>query len=63
MYLSVSTAARAIDIAVWQLRVLFLRGLVDEPARLGHSRIIKPDDLPTLRRAALAAGYLKGGDQ
>ena len=62
MYLSVTTAAAAIGIAAWQLRNLFKRGLVDEPARLGHSRVITPDQLPRLRRAAQAAGYLKGGD-
>ena len=64
MFLSVTTAAMSLGVQPWQLRNLFNRGLADEPERLGHSRIITPDQLPRLRRAAQAAGYIReGGDQ
>jgi hypothetical protein len=56
--LSTGEAARLLDLAGWQIVRLFRRGLVGEPARVGRYRVIRRADLPKLRAAAIAAGYL-----
>jgi hypothetical protein len=43
----------------WQLVRCYQRGLVDEPPRVGNSRVLTPADLPALRSALEQAGYLK----
>jgi hypothetical protein len=56
--LTVGQAARALGIDAWQVARLYERGILEEPPRLGRYRTIHRDDLPALRRAAQAAGYL-----
>jgi hypothetical protein len=63
MFLSVTTASLCLGIEPWMLRNLYNRGLIPPAPRLGHSRIIKPDDLPVLRKAAISAGYLTEDNQ
>jgi hypothetical protein len=63
MYLTISEASLSIGIEPWQLRRLYNRQLVPEPARYGNNRVVKPDDLPGLRRAAKSVGYLKENDE
>lgn len=59
--MSVTTAARELGCAPWQLRRLFERGLAPDPERIGQYRIIRERDLPRLRRALESAGYVEAG--
>lgn len=45
-------------IAVWQIRRLFQRGFLPEPARIRSCRVVPVDDLATIERALREAGYL-----
>jgi hypothetical protein len=56
-------AASALGLRDWQLGRLYRRGLVEEPPRFGRFRVIRPDDLPRLRAAAVKAGYLPAGGE
>jgi hypothetical protein len=56
--MTLGQAASALGLKDWQLVRLFTRGFAEEPARLGRFRVIRADDLPRLREAALRAGYL-----
>jgi hypothetical protein len=59
-WMTTGQAAREIGAESWQVARLFQRGLVEEPRRLGQFRLIAESDLPALKRAAEAAGYLHG---
>jgi len=59
-YLTVGEAADRCGVQCWRLRRLFERGLLDEPERVGHARLIPEGDMPRVRAALEAAGYLKG---
>jgi hypothetical protein len=52
-------AARVLGVEPWQVARLYQKGLVDEPPRVGNSRVLTPQDLPALRTAFQEAGYLK----
>jgi hypothetical protein len=51
-------AAVHLGVREWQLVSLYRRGLLPEPQRLGRLRAIDADDLPRIRSALVAAGYL-----
>ena len=51
-------AAAAVGIFDWQARRLYARGKLPEPIRFGPYRLIRREDLPALRQAAIEAGYL-----
>jgi hypothetical protein len=50
--------ARRLGIPAWQVRRVFERGLLPEPARLGRWRVVYPDQIPALEAALTEAGYL-----
>ena len=57
-FLTTGQAAMRFGAPAWTLTALFRRGLFPEPHRLAQTRIIREDDLPKLRAALVAAGYL-----
>jgi len=57
-YLQLGDVAARLGCREWQLRRLFERGLVPEPARAGRGRVFTEADLPALRSALVNAGYL-----
>jgi hypothetical protein len=57
-FLSTGQAARRLGAAEWQVARLFVRNLLPEPTRFGRYRLIAEEDLPHLREALTAAGYL-----
>jgi hypothetical protein len=61
MHPTMTTAevGRELGMTTWQVRRLFERRLLAEPARCGPYRAIRRVDLPKIRRAAAAAGYLE----
>jgi hypothetical protein len=46
----------------WKVRRTIERGFFPEPARMGPFRVIPRSDLPLLKQALVAAGYLQVGD-
>jgi DNA-binding transcriptional MerR regulator len=50
-------AAQRCGVQVWQVQALVSRGLI-APRRVGRYRVISEDELPALRDALRAAGYL-----
>jgi hypothetical protein len=60
--LTLGDAASRLGCRPWQIRRLFERGLLSEPARVGAYRVIPEHDLPTIRAALIAAGYLSGAE-
>ncbi|MFO0815929.1 MAG: hypothetical protein U0796_22150 [Gemmatales bacterium] len=53
--------ARRYRVQLWQVRRLYERGYLPEPAtRLGGARIVTADDLPTIKAALKRAGYTPG---
>jgi hypothetical protein len=58
--MAVGAAARRLGVPPWKVRRLFERKLLPEPARVGPYRVITEADLPAVRAALLAAGYMRG---
>ena len=52
------TVGKHFGVSQRQVRRLFERGLLPEPARVGAYRVIDPDDLPKVEAALIKAGYL-----
>jgi DNA-binding transcriptional MerR regulator len=52
-------AERLGGVQVWRLRRLYERGILREPPRVGRNRVVSSEDLPRLREALRAAGYLQ----
>ena len=57
--LTTGAAARRLGAPEWAVARVYARGLLPEPPRLGHFRIIREDQLPALRAALVEAAYLK----
>jgi hypothetical protein len=62
-FLTTAEAARLLGCPEWCVARAFLRGLLPEPERLGRARLIREDQLPALRAALVAAGYLQESAQ
>jgi len=58
MPMTVGQAANRLGVTARQVRRLYLRGLLPEPARAGLYRLISEDALPELELALRRAGYL-----
>ena len=56
--LSIGAAAGCLGVRPWQIRRAIARGLLPEPPRFGPHRMFAEADLPKIRRALAAAGYL-----
>jgi hypothetical protein len=56
--LSLPEAAKALGARASQIRTLYERGKLSLERRIGPYRVFLADDLPALRRALVAAGYL-----
>ena len=46
-------------VPVWQILQTIRRGFLDEPGRVGIYRVWAADDLPRVRAALAAAGYVR----
>ena len=57
--LTLGPAAEALGIKNWQLERLFTTGRAPRPGKIGHYRVVPKSELPRLREAAVAAGYIK----
>ncbi len=55
---TVGTLGRRFGVPAWQVRRLFERQLLPEPARVGAYRVVAEEDLPAVEAALRAAGYL-----
>lgn len=47
------------NVPIWTLRRLCRRGILPEPTRAGGYRVFEDSDLPAIRKALRAAGYVK----
>jgi DNA-binding transcriptional MerR regulator len=56
--LTMGAIARRYGVTQWQVRRLFERRLLPEPARVGAYRVVDESDLPAVERALREAGYL-----
>jgi DNA-binding transcriptional MerR regulator len=56
--LTIGAVARQFGCHPWQVRRLYERGLLAEPARVGAYRVVTADDLPRIESALRQAGYL-----
>jgi hypothetical protein len=56
---SIGDVARYHGVAPWQVRRAILRGYLREPARIGPFRVFTPQQLPEVREALIAAGYIR----
>ena len=56
--LTLGQAGKRLGLDPWQLNSLYVRGLLPAPARFGRYRVVRVGELETVRRAAVAAGYL-----
>jgi DNA-binding transcriptional MerR regulator len=50
--------AKRLGCQVWQIRRLYERGLLREPARAGAYRVVAESDVPAVEQALRIAGYL-----
>jgi hypothetical protein len=57
-YLTLGQVARHFGCQLWQVRRVFERGLLEEPARVGAFRVIAREELHRLERALREGGYL-----
>lgn len=55
---TIGSVAERLGVRPWQIRRLFERGDLPPAARVACYRIFNKDDLPAIRRALKAAGYL-----
>lgn len=60
--LTTTVVAHELGCRVWQLRRLDACGLIAPPQRVGPYRVYRPEDLPIIRAALVARGYLKEGE-
>jgi DNA-binding transcriptional MerR regulator len=56
--LTIGAVAERLGVQPWQVRRLYERGLLPPAARVGAYRVVAPSELPVIRRALVAAGYL-----
>ncbi len=56
--LTIGAVAQRLGVQPWQVRRLFVRGLLPAAARVGAYRVLFEDDLPAVKAALRQAGYL-----
>jgi hypothetical protein len=59
--MTLGDVARHFGIQLWQIQRLYQRGLLSQPRRIGSYRVVSARDLPVIRAALRAAGYLGKG--
>jgi hypothetical protein len=57
--LTLGDVAHKVGVSVWQVRRLFERGTLPAAARVGQYRVVAEADVPAIKEALEAAGYLK----
>jgi hypothetical protein len=57
-WLTLGQAARRVGCDLWMLQRIVDRKLVPAPARIGKLKVVAESDLPQLKRALQAAGFL-----
>jgi DNA-binding transcriptional MerR regulator len=57
-HFTLGAVARRYGVPVWQVRRLFERHLLPEPARIGNYRVVPSADLEKVEQALRDAGYL-----
>lgn len=58
MLLSLTQVATRLNCRPWMLYKMLQAGLIHEPNRIGLHRAFREDDLPAIRAALIARGYL-----
>lgn len=56
---TIGAVAAEMGVPAWQIRRAIERGFLTDPPRLGAYRVFQPDDMPRVREALRAAGYLR----
>ncbi len=59
-HLTLGDAGDHFNVREWQLRRLYSRGILPEPARVGRFRVIAVADLPAIESALRVSDYLRG---
>lgn len=59
--LTLGEVAKRFGVQLWQVRRLYERGILPEPARIGHFRIVGEHELAAIESALRSAGYLEAG--
>ena len=57
--ITIGRAATLLGVKPWQVRRVFERGALPEPARVGAYRVVTEGDLPIIKSALQRLGYLK----
>jgi hypothetical protein len=57
----IGDVATRFGVPTWQIRRAISRGFLKEQPKLGPNRVFTIRDLPRVRKALLAAGYLESG--
>ena len=57
--LSIGDVAKRLGCEGWEVRRVFTRGLLPEPARVAGYRAIPEQYIPTIKAALVKAGYLR----
>ena len=58
-HLTLGDVAKRLGCRTWQVARLFERGILPDPPRVGLYRVVPIGDLPLVKRALKAAGYLE----
>jgi hypothetical protein len=56
---TIGDVARLYGVSLWQVRVLYERGLLPPAKRVGAYRVVLTADLPAVEAALVRAGYLR----
>lgn len=56
--LTTGDVSQRVAVPAWRILAAIRRGFLDEPPRVARYRIWSEDDLPRVRAALVAAGYL-----
>jgi hypothetical protein len=58
-YLTLGQVAEQLGCQLWKVQRLFERRICQEAGRLGKIRVVTPDQVETIRKEMVKAGYLK----
>jgi DNA-binding transcriptional MerR regulator len=58
-YMTIGEVASHFDCQVWQVRRLYIRGLLLPATRIGQNRVVPAKDLPKVEKALRQAGYIQ----
>jgi len=62
-FLTLGTVAAHFGVPSWRMLATIKRGFLAEPKRMSTYRVFSPSDLPAIKEALIAAGYLRREEQ